>query len=92
MISISGYDGWKTASPYDDEEEWTEEFEPTCEQELDYAPEGHACNDNCAPEDDAHSCGWNDKTKSACVGNEDDYTRYWTCGGCDTEHADEVRN
>ena len=85
------YDSWKLASPYDDEVEWTEEFEPTCEAELDYAPEGHACNDNCAPEDDAHCCGWNDKTEAACVGNEDDYTRYWTCGGCGADNEGYVR-
>jgi hypothetical protein len=92
MMSISGYDNWKLATPYDDDNEWTEEFEPTCEIELDYAPDGHTCNDNCEPEEDAHFCGWNDKTESACVGNEDDYTRYWTCGSCNTEQQEEVRN
>jgi hypothetical protein len=92
MISISGYDGWKTASPYDEDDEWPEVCEPTCEAELDYAPDDHTCNDNCAPEEDAHFCGWNGQIEASCVGNEDEYTRYWTCGSCDTDHADEVRN
>lgn len=93
MNGIAGYDAWKTASPYDNEYQWLEECSPTCEAELDYAPEGHECNDNCAvsPDEDLHFCGWNGVTTADCVGSDGDYTRYWTCAVCETEHQDEVR-
>ena len=91
MISISGYDGWKTASPYDDEDEWEETFNPTCEAELDYEPARHTCNDNCDAAEGYHSCGWNGEVKAGCVGNEDNHTRYWSCPQCKFEYDDEVR-
>lgn len=85
-----GYDGWKLASPYDDEQEWTETVSPTCEAELVYTPAAHVCNDNCDPGEDAHVCGWNEEIEVTCVGSGDNYTRYWTCNDCGTENEDRV--
>ena len=87
-----GYDGWKTASPYDNDAEWEGVFSPTCEAELDYAPKGHTCNDNCDGIEGYHSCGWNGELQVTCVGDDSDYTRYWTCPECDNEYEDEVKD
>lgn len=93
MDSIAGYDAWKTASPYDNENEWDETITPTCDAELDYCPDDHICNDNCAfsPEESLHVCGSNEKVTATCVGNDDDYTRYWSCISCGTDYEEEVR-
>jgi hypothetical protein len=91
LPSISGYDSWKTASPYDDDQEWEENIEPTCEAELDHAPDGHMCNDNCEPSEDNHMCGWNGIVTASCVGNEDEYTYYWTCPECAVDNEGQNR-
>lgn len=87
-----GYDGWKLASPYDNDSEWDEKFSPTCEAELDYAPDGHECNDNCDGSNCYHSCGWNDEVVASCVGGRGSYTMYWQCGDCGTEYQEEVND
>lgn len=87
---FSSYDSWKLASPYDDDTEWEETIEPTCEMELDHAPDGHTCNDNCEPSEDYHCCGWNGTLTASYVGNEDNYTYYWTCPECGSDNQGEV--
>lgn len=75
MMSISGYDGWKTASPYDADSEWEEPFDAVCENEL----------------SDDNFCEWAGELEATCVGGDGDYTRYWKCPDCGLEYADEVR-
>jgi hypothetical protein len=87
---MMGYDGWKLASPYDDENEWEETIEPTCETELDREPDGHNCNDNCEASEGFHLCGWNGKVTADCSGSDDEYTQYWTCPECGTENEQKV--
>jgi hypothetical protein len=86
-----GYDGWKNAYSGGSDVEWAERITPTCEAELDYAPDGHECNDNCDFVNGYHSCGWNGKIEATCVGGSGDYTRYWGCPDCETNYADEVK-
>ena len=67
--------------------EWDEDIHLDCEQEVAAHPEGVACNDNCAPEDNAHACGFSDEVNMSCVGQET-YTAYYICPWC--KHDDYI--
>jgi hypothetical protein len=71
LPSISGYDGWKTASPYDDDAEWEEEVSDV----------------GCGADND---CEWAGDIQASCVGNEDNYTYYWTCPECGSDNEGQV--
>lgn len=90
---MSGYDGWKTASPYDEDFEWDEDRNVTCEILLEAdIPTTHSCGFECTPEEDQHECSYAGELEVSCVGAGDDYTYYWTCPECKFEHEGEVRN
>ena len=67
-----------------DDVEWDSEFHLDCEQDVESHPEGVECNDSCAPEDDAHMCGFSDKVVMHCVGQRS-FSAYYTCPSCGNE-------
>lgn len=39
-----------------------------------------------------NDCEWFGDVDAGCVGNEDEYTYYWTCAGCGANNEGDVRN
>ena len=82
-----GYDGWKTASPYDNDVEWVEEREVTCYADVSEKP--HKCNNACYPDEGIHVCEFAGTLEVSCVGEPDnDYSFFWTCPECKEEYEE----
>lgn len=89
LPSIPGYDSWKLASPYDDEDEfgWEGDVDVVCEATLEDDPsDEHKCVFNCLPDQNVHQCDFSGRVTANLFGDENDPDYFWDCPTCGTEN------
>lgn len=79
-----GYMDGRLEPDWVDDREWDEDNNLECEQEVAAHPEGVECNEHCAPEENAHVCGFSGEVNMSCVGQET-YSAYYMCPWCKFE-------